>query len=66
MKKNSKLMPVVFALIPVAVGGLSALLAGGNLSSDYKTPPLNPPDWVFLNCVEHFIYHDRYSKLHHI
>ncbi len=47
MKKNSKLMPVVFALIPVAVGGLSALLAGGNLSSDYKTPPLNPPDWVF-------------------
>ena len=34
--------------IPLAVGGLSALLSGG--MSDYQTlnrPPLSPPGWVF-------------------
>ena len=34
--------------IPLAVGGLSALLAGG--MGDYKTmiqPPLSPPGWLF-------------------
>lgn len=41
-----KLIPCL--LIPVATGGLSALLAGG--MKDFETvnqPPLSPPGWLF-------------------
>ena len=47
MKSNTKKL-LLFLAIPLAVGGLSALLAGG--FSDYKSvtqPPLSPPGWVF-------------------
>lgn len=47
MKPNTKKLLILLA-IPLAAGGLSALLAGG--FSDYKTlnqPPLSPPGWVF-------------------
>lgn len=47
MKMNWK--PLLIALaIPLAVGGLAALLSGG--MADYKAleqPPLSPPGWVF-------------------
>lgn len=47
MKPNVKKLLLCLA-IPLAVGGLAALLSGG--MSDYKTlnqPPLSPPGWVF-------------------
>ena len=39
---------LICLVIPLAVGGLSALLSGG--MSDYETlikPPLSPPGWLF-------------------
>ena len=47
MKRNWKNFLIALA-IPLAVGGLSALLAGG--MQDYlqfRQPPLSPPGWVF-------------------
>ena len=47
MKINWKQLLISLA-IPLAVGGLGALLSGG--MNDYKTlnqPPLSPPGWVF-------------------
>ena len=47
MKKRTKTLLICLA-IPLAVGGLSALLSGG--MSDYRQlnqPPLSPPGWVF-------------------
>lgn len=48
MKVNWKLL-VICLVIPLAVGGLSALLSGGGMG-DYaqlNQPPLSPPGWVF-------------------
>lgn len=47
MNKNLKTRLIAWA-IPLAVGGLSALLSGG--MGSYKVmnqPPLSPPAWVF-------------------
>lgn len=47
MKPNIKKLVICLG-IPLAVGGLSALLSGG--MSDYaglSKPPLSPPGWVF-------------------
>ena len=47
MKQTVKKL-LLYLAIPLAVGGLAALLSGG--MSDYKTlnqPPLSPPGWVF-------------------
>lgn len=47
MKRNLKALLICLA-IPLAVGGLSALVSGG--MSDYSgmaQPPLSPPGWVF-------------------
>lgn len=47
MNKNWKKRLICWA-IPLAVGGLAALLSGG--MSGYKTlnqPPLSPPGWIF-------------------
>ncbi len=47
MKRETKVLLFNLAL-PLAVGGLSALLSGG--MGDYRTlnqPPLSPPAWVF-------------------
>lgn len=47
MKSNIKKLLLSLAL-PLAVGGLSALVSGG--MGDYKVmnrPPLSPPGWVF-------------------
>ena len=47
MKKRTKTLLICLA-IPLAVGGLSALLAGG--MGEYRQlnqPPLSPPAWVF-------------------
>ena len=47
MKSNTKKLLICLA-IPLAVGGLSALLSGG--MSAYRglnQPPLSPPGWVF-------------------
>ena len=47
MKSNIKTLLLALA-IPLAVGGLSALLSGG--AGDYRMlnqPPLSPPGWVF-------------------
>ena len=48
MKWNWKLL-VICLVIPLAVGGLSALLSGGGMA-DYgqlNQPPLSPPGWLF-------------------
>ncbi len=47
MKKSVKALLIALA-IPLAVGGLAALLSGG--TELYKTvtqPPLSPPGWIF-------------------
>lgn len=49
MKKSKVKMLIVFLCIPLAIGGLSALLSGGfgNMYTDLKQPPLAPPAWLF-------------------
>lgn len=42
-----KYKSVITALIPIAVGALSSLIAGNKSMGDYNTPPLSPPDWLF-------------------
>ena len=47
MKRNTKQLLITLA-IPLAVGGLAAVLSGG--MDTYKTlnqPPLSPPGWIF-------------------
>lgn len=48
MKRNWKLL-VLCLVIPLAVGGLSALATGGGMKSfeTMNKPPLSPPGWVF-------------------
>lgn len=49
MKKRNIITPLLFIASAEAVGGLSALLAGGHSDffNTYKEPPLLPPPWVF-------------------
>ena len=48
MRKNWKKLLLLVA-IPLAVGGLAALLSGGmgEAYQGYVKPPLSPPGWVF-------------------
>ena len=47
MKKNWKAL-LIALILPLAVGGLSALLSGGTaLLGDLTKPPLSPPGWLF-------------------
>ena len=48
LKQNFKIFGISI-LIPLAVGGLSALLtrSGMDIYSDVKMPPLTPPSWLF-------------------
>ena len=48
MKINYKLL-IICILIPLAVGGLSALLTGSNMElfDTLNKPPLSPPGWLF-------------------
>ena len=47
MKPNIKKLLIALAL-PLAVGGLSALLSGGmGEYMQFNRPPLSPPGWVF-------------------
>lgn len=47
MKTNRKKLIIRLA-IPLAVGGLAALLSGGmGTYKDLNQPPLSPPGWVF-------------------
>lgn len=48
MKLDWKKLLICLA-IPLAVGGLAALLTGGGMGAyaDFNQPPLSPPGWVF-------------------
>lgn len=48
MKMNKRLL-IICLLLPLAVGGLSALLTGGGMEhfEAIQKPPLTPPDWLF-------------------
>ena len=48
MKINKKLL-VLCLVIPLAVGGLAALITGGGMDTFEKLnqPPLSPPGWLF-------------------
>lgn len=48
MRKNWKKLLLLIA-VPLAVGGLAALLSGGmgEAYQGYAKPPLSPPGWVF-------------------
>lgn len=48
MKIDVKKLIIALA-IPLAVGGLSALISGSGMAaySTYNQPPLSPPGWVF-------------------
>ena len=48
MKINWKKLLICLA-IPLAVGGLAALLTGGGMADyrDMNQPPLSPPGWLF-------------------
>lgn len=47
--KKSKLNLVAFIAIPLAVGGLAALLSDGGMEAfdRMNKPPLSPPGWLF-------------------
>lgn len=47
--KKSKLKLVAFIAIPLAVGGLAALLSDGGMEAfdGMNKPPLSPPGWLF-------------------
>ena len=40
---------IISVLLPLVVGGLSALLAGNSMEAfqSFKQPPLSPPGWLF-------------------
>lgn len=48
MKINKKLL-VICLVIPLAVGGIAALLTGGGMDTfeTLNQPPLSPPGWLF-------------------
>ena len=48
MKVNKKLLAICL-IIPLAVGGLAALLTGGGMDifETLSKPPLSPPGWLF-------------------
>ena len=48
LKKNKKLL-IICVVIPLAVGGLAALLTGGGMDAfeALNQPPLSPPGWLF-------------------
>ena len=48
MKINKKLL-IICLVIPLAVGGLAALLTGGGMDTfeTLNQPPLSPPGWLF-------------------
>ena len=48
LKVNKKLL-VICLLVPLAVGGLAALLTGGGMDvfETLNKPPLSPPGWLF-------------------
>lgn len=47
MNRNWKKL-IIYLAIPLAVGGLGALLGGGmDIYKDLKQPPLSPPGWIF-------------------
>ncbi len=43
----TKTKKIIISLIPLAVGGLSALLSGDMSTDSFKSPPLSPPQWLF-------------------
>lgn len=47
--KSSRLKPLIFLAIPLAVGGLAALFSAGSMDkfSTLNQPPLSPPGWLF-------------------
>ena len=47
--KSSRLKPLIFLAIPLAVGGLAALFSAGSMDkfSALNKPPLSPPGWLF-------------------
>lgn len=50
MKNRLKIVPLIISLaLPLAVGGLSALLAGTSMLryESFVKPPLSPPGWLF-------------------
>ena len=48
MKINKKLL-IVCLVVPLAVGGLAALITGGGMDAfeALNKPPLSPPGWLF-------------------
>lgn len=48
MKINKKLL-IICLVIPLAVGGIAALLTGGGMNTfeTLNQPPLSPPGWLF-------------------
>ncbi len=48
LNKNTKLLLICLA-IPLATGGLSALISGGGMKAfeSLNKPPLSPPGWLF-------------------
>jgi len=48
LKINKKLL-IICLVIPLAVGGLAALLTGGGMDTfeTLSKPPLSPPGWLF-------------------
>lgn len=48
MRVNKKLL-IICLLVPLAVGGIAALLTGGGMDAfeTLNKPPLSPPGWLF-------------------
>ncbi len=47
--KSQKVLLIKCILVPLIVGGLSALLSGGGMKifGELNKPPLSPPGWLF-------------------
>lgn len=56
--KSSRLKPLIFLAIPLAVGGLAALFSAGSMDkfSALNQPPLSPSRLAVSNRLGHIIY----------
>lgn len=68
LQDSNKFKAVLLTALPLAVGGLSAAIAGDMSQKTYAQPPLSPPGWVFpvvwtvlylmMGFASYLVYHD--------
>lgn len=66
--KSSRLKPLIFLAIPLAVGGLAALFSAGSMDkfSALNQPPLSPARMAVSNRLGHIIYSYRHGIVYNL